>query len=210
MLWCIIHYEVFLLYKVKETIIVEGTYDKIKLSGFIDGVILTTGGFAVFRNGALRKSIRELAERTGVVILTDSDGAGFKIRNFLKQDIPEEYIKHAYIPDIKGKEKRKREPGKEGLLGVEGMSEEIIIDALRKAGCTVDGSAAAPRADRAVKKADLMKYGLAGGEGSAEKRRALAKRLNLPARLSANMLLDIINRLITYEEFKSLAEELEE
>ena len=110
MLWCIIHYEVFLLYKVKETIIVEGTYDKIKLSGFIDGVILTTGGFSVFKNGALRKSIRELAERTGVVILTDSDSAGFKIRNFLKQNIPEEYIKHAYIPDIRGKEKRKREP----------------------------------------------------------------------------------------------------
>lgn len=197
------------MYRVKETIIVEGTYDKIKLSGFIEGIIMTTGGFSVFKNSALRKSIRELAEKTGIVILTDSDSAGFKIRNFIKQDIPEEYIKHAYIPDIKGKEKRKREPGKEGLLGVEGMSEEIIIDALKKAGCTVDGSSAAPRADRAVKKADLMKYGLAGGTGSAAKRRVIAKRLNLPARLSSNMLLDIINRLLTYEEFKSLAEELD-
>lgn len=198
------------MYRVKETIIVEGTYDKIKLSGFIDGVILTTGGFAVFKNGALRESIKELAERTGIVILTDSDAAGFKIRNFIKQSVPEKYIKHAYIPDISGKEKRKREPGKEGLLGVEGMSEEIIIDALKKAGCTIDGSSAAPKADRAVTKADLMKYGLAGSASSAEKRRAFAHKLKLPARLSSNMLLDIINRLLTFEEFKRLAEEISE
>ncbi len=198
------------MYRVKETIIVEGTYDKIKLSGFIDGVILTTGGFAVFKNGALRESIKELAERTGIVILTDSDAAGFKIRNFIKQSVPEKYIKHAYIPDISGKEKRKREPGKEGLLGVEGMSEEIIIDALKKAGCTIDGSSAAPKADRAVTKADLMKYGLAGSGSSAEKRRAFAHKLKLPARLSSNMLLDIINRLLTFEEFKRLAEEISE
>lgn len=196
------------MYRVKETIIVEGTYDKIKLSGFIDGVILTTGGFTVFKNGALRESIKELAERTGIVILTDSDAAGFKIRNFIKQSVPEKYIKHAYIPDISGKEKRKREPGKEGLLGVEGMSEEIIIDALKKAGCTIDGSSAAPKADRAVTKADLMKYGLAGSGSSAEKRRAFAHKLKLPARLSSNMLLDIINRLLTFEEFKRLAEEI--
>ncbi|HIT84475.1 MAG TPA: DUF4093 domain-containing protein [Candidatus Ornithomonoglobus intestinigallinarum] len=198
------------MYRVKETIIVEGTYDKIKLSGFIDGIILTTGGFAVFKNGALRESIKELAERTGIVILTDSDAAGFKIRNFIKQSVPEKYIKHAYIPDISGKEKRKREPGKEGLLGVEGMSEEIIIDALKKAGCTIDGSSAAPKADRAVTKADLMKYGLAGSGSSAEKRRAFAHKLKLPARLSSNMLLDIINRLLTFEEFKRLAEEISE
>lgn len=198
------------MYRVKETIIVEGTYDKIKLSGFIDGVILTTGGFAVFKNGALRESIKELAERTGIVILTDSDAAGFKIRNFIKQSVPEKYIKHAYIPDISGKEKRKREPGKEGLLGVEGMSEEIIIDALKKAGCTIDGSSAAPKADRTVTKADLMKYGLAGSGSSAEKRRAFAHKLKLPARLSSNMLLDIINRLLTFEEFKRLAEEISE
>ena len=198
------------MYRVKETIIVEGTYDKIKLSGFIDGVILTTGGFAVFKNGALREIIKELAERTGIVILTDSDAAGFKIRNFIKQSVPEKYIKHAYIPDISGKEKRKREPGKEGLLGVEGMSEEIIIDALKKAGCTIDGSSAAPKADRAVTKADLMKYGLAGSGSSAEKRRAFAHKLKLPARLSSNMLLDIINRLLTFEEFKRLAEEISE
>ncbi len=198
------------MYRVKETIIVEGTYDKIKLSGFIDGIILTTSGFAVFKNGALRESIKELAERTGIVILTDSDAAGFKIRNFIKQSVPEKYIKHAYIPDISGKEKRKREPGKEGLLGVEGMSEEIIIDALKKAGCTIDGSSAAPKADRAVTKADLMKYGLAGSGSSAEKRRAFAHKLKLPARLSSNMLLDIINRLLTFEEFKRLAEEISE
>ena len=196
------------LYHIKETIIVEGAYDKIRLSGFIDGVILTTGGFSVFHNDRLRRSIRELAERTGIVILTDSDSAGFKIRNYIKQDIPEQYIRHAYIPDIRGKERRKREPGKEGLLGVEGMTEEVILDALKKAGCTIDGSSAAPRADRAIQKSDLMKFGLAGGAGSAEKRKALAARLKLPAKLSANMLLEILNRLLTYEEFAELAEEI--
>lgn len=197
------------MYKIKETIIVEGTYDKIKLSGFIDGVILTTGGFTVFKNQALRKSIKTLAEETGVVILTDSDSAGFKIRSFIKQNIPEEYIKHAYIPDIKGKEKRKREPGKEGLLGVEGMTEEIIIDALKKAGCTIDGSKTEPKASRAITKADLMRLGLAGGNGSSELRHALANELKLPAKLSANMLLDILNRLLTYEELEKLAEEIQ-
>ena len=153
-------------------------------------------------------TFEELAERTGIVILTDSDSAGFKIRNYIKQDIPEQYIRHAYIPDIHGKERRKREPGKEGLLGVEGMTEEVILDALKKAGCTIDGSSAAPRADRAIQKSDLMKFGLAGGAGSAEKRKALAARLKLPAKLSANMLLEILNRLLTYEEFAELAEEI--
>lgn len=196
------------MYKVKETIIVEGAYDKIKLSGFIDGVILTTGGFTVFKNEKLRKTIKTLAEETGIVILTDSDSAGFKIRNFIKQNIPEECIKHAYIPDIKGKEKRKKEAGKEGLLGVEGMSEEIIIDALKKAGCTVDGSKTQPKTEREITKADLMRLGLAGGSGSAELRRGLANELKLPAKLSANMLLDILNRLLTYEELERLIEEI--
>ncbi len=196
------------MYKIKETVIVEGTYDKIKLSGFLDGVIMTTGGFAVFKNNAVRKSIEELARKTGIVILTDSDSAGFKIRSYIKQNIPEEYIKHAYIPDIHGKEKRKRTAGKEGLLGVEGMSEEIIIDALKKAGCTIDGNGSAPKESRKITKADLMKAGLSGGEKSAELRRRLSHELKLPAKLSANMLLDILNRLLTYDEFAQLAEKI--
>lgn len=196
------------MYKVKETIIVEGTYDKIKLSGFIDGVILTTGGFTVFKNDKLRRTISELADKTGIVILTDSDSAGFKIRNFIKQNIDEGKIKHAYVPDIKGKEKRKREPGKEGLLGVEGMTEEIIIDALKKAGCTIDGDKKQVRKSREINKTDLMRLGLSGGEGSAELRRKLAETLNLPAKLSANMLLDILNRLLTYDELKSMVKEI--
>ena len=196
------------MYKIKETVIVEGTYDKIKLSGFLDGVILTTGGFSVFNYDNLKKTIKELAKKTGIVILTDSDSAGFKIRNYIKQNIPEEQIKHAYIPDILGKEKRKREPGKEGLLGVEGMSEEIIIDALRKSGCTIDGEKSVPKTSRKITKADLMKVGLSGGVGSSQLRHAFSKELNLPAKLSANMLLDIINRLLTYDEFIRLSEEL--
>lgn len=196
------------MYKIQETIIVEGTYDKIKLSGFIDGVILTTGGFTVFKNQKLRKTITTLAEETGIVILTDSDSAGFKIRSFIKQNIPEKYIKHAYVPDIKGKEKRKKEAGKEGLLGVEGMSEEIIIDALKKAGCTIDGSKSEPKPSRTITKSDLMRLGLSGGNSSAELRKALSNELNLPAKLSANMLLDILNRLLTYEELELLTKEI--
>lgn len=196
------------MYKVKETIIVEGMYDKIKLSGFIDGVIMTTGGFAVFKNRAIRKGIEELAGKTGIVILTDSDSAGFKIRNYIKQSIPEEYIKHAYIPDIYGKEKRKRAAGKEGLLGVEGMSEEIITEALRKAGCTVDGSSDGMKQSRKITKADLMRAGLSGGNNSSELRSRLLRELRLPAKLSANMLLDILNRLLTYDEFLDMVKEL--
>lgn len=198
----------FCLHKVKETIIVEGAYDKIRLSGFIDGIILTTGGFSVFNNSALKKSIAELAAQTGIVILTDSDSAGFRIRSFIKQNIPDDKVKHAYIPDIKGKERRKRTPGKEGLLGVEGMSEDIIIDALKKAGCTVDGSTETPKAAREITKSDMMLAGLAGGEGSAELRRRLAARLKLPAKLSANMLLKIVNRLLTYDEFQTLCSDI--
>lgn len=198
------------MYKVNETIIVEGTYDKIKLSGFIDGIIMTTGGFAVFKNRAMRKSIEELAKKTGIVILTDSDSAGFKIRNYIKQSIPGEYIKHAYIPDIYGKEKRKRTAGKEGLLGVEGMSEEIITEALRKAGCTVDGSGNEVKQSKKITKADLVKVGLSGGENSSELRKRLLRELNLPAKLSANMLLDILNRLLTYDEFFDMIKELKD
>lgn len=196
------------MYKVKETIIVEGTYDKIKLSGFIDGVIFTTNGFGIFARRDILKSIKTMAEKTGIVILTDSDSAGFKIRSFVKQYISEQYVKHAYIPEIKGKEKRKVKPGKEGILGVEGISEEIIIDALKKAGCTIDGVEGNTKSAREITKADFYAFGLSGGANSSELRRALARELSLPTKISANMLLDVVNRLLDYDEFSQIVQSL--
>ncbi len=189
------------MYKVKETIVVEGVYDKIKLSRFIDAVIIVTNGFRVFSDDRIIKSIREMARRTGIVILTDSDSAGFKIRNYIKQSIPKELVKHAYVPDIKGKERRKREPGKEGLLGVEGIREDIILSALKNAGCIIDGNADCKKEGRAITKSDLYMAGLAGCDNSYEKRAAIASALSIPMKISANMLLDILNRLLNYDEF---------
>lgn len=186
------------MYKIKETIVVEGVYDKIKLSRFIDGVVITTNGFRVFSDSRILKSIRSMAEKTGIVILTDSDSAGFKIRNYIKQSMPEGSVKHAYIPDVRGKEKRKREAGKEGLLGVEGIDDSVILEALRTAGCTIDGEADASKEGRKITKTDLYKEGLSGGEGSGAMRASLAKELGIPMKISANMMLDILNRLLSY------------
>ena len=196
------------MYKVKETIIVEGTYDKIKLSGFVDGVILTTNGFTVFRDSKLLESIKSLAKKTGIVILTDADSAGFKIRNFIKQSIESGTVLHAYIPDVKGKERRNRIPGKEGLLGVEGIDEETIINALKKAGCTIDGGKESPRAERKITKADMYAAGFSGGTQSALLRKKAAQMLGIPSKISANMLTDVINRLLTYDEFCEMAEKI--
>lgn len=197
------------MYKIKETIVVEGIYDKIKLSRFIDGIIITTHGFSVFKNPKLMESIKKLAEETGIVILTDSDSAGFKIRNYIKQALPAEQVRHAYVPDIHGKEKRKRVPGKEGLLGVEGIDDNIIIDALKKAGCTLNGDKNSQREGRAITKADMFRLGLSGGEGSRELRDKLAKELGLPSKISANMLLDVINRLIDYDELCEIVQNID-
>lgn len=198
------------MYRVKEAIIVEGVYDKIKLSRFIDAPILTTGGFSVYRSKAAVATIQKLAETTGVVILTDSDSAGFRIRSFVKQSIKGGRVLHAYIPDIHGKEKRKRTPGKEGLLGVEGMKEEVILDALIKSGATVDGTSTESKRARAITKADMMKVGLSGGTGSSELRTKLCSELGIPMKISANMLLDMLNRLLDYDEFVQMATELKE
>ncbi|MGN0107929.1 MAG: toprim domain-containing protein [Hominilimicola sp.] len=197
------------MYKIKETIVVEGVYDKIKLSRFIDAVIIVTNGFRVFSDERILKSIRKMAEETGIVILTDSDSAGFKIRNYIKQSIPEKQVKHAYVPDVRGKEKRKSEPGKEGLLGVEGIKDDIILSALQNAGCSIDGSTQTPKAGRAITKADLYKAGLSGGANSHEKRSALAAALGIPMKISANMLLDILNRLLDYDEFCEIVQNLD-
>lgn len=188
------------MYKIKESIIVEGVYDKIRLSGFIDGIIVAVGGFSVFTNEKKQASIKTLAEKTGIVILTDADAAGFKIRNFIKQLVPAEQVKHAYIPDIHGKEKRKRIPGKEGLIGVEGVSDDILIKALRDAGCELNGSTALKKRERLITKADMYALGLSGAQGSDQRRTRLAAELGLPSKISSNMLLDVVNRLMTYEE----------
>lgn len=195
------------MYKIKEAIIVEGTYDKNKLSQFIDGTIITTHGFAVFTSPEFVETIKRLAETSGIVILTDGDSAGMKIRSFIKQKLPAEYVKHAYIPDIHGKERRKKKPSAEGLLGVEGMDEAVIIKALRDAGCTIDEEAAG-KVCGGITKADLYMLGFSGGRSSHVRRTALAHKLGLPAKLSANMLLEVLNRLITKEELEKIAEEL--
>lgn len=198
------------MYTVKETIVVEGVYDKIKLSRFIDAVIITTNGFSVFSNKKILDTIKQMADKTGIAILTDSDSAGFQIRNYIKQSIPADKVKHVYVPDIQGKEKRKQKAGKEGLLGVEGMKEEVILDALKKAGCTVDGSSSEPQRERNITKADLYMAGLSGGEGSREKRNALALALGIPMKISANMLLDVLNRLLDYNEFCEIIQNIGE
>lgn len=197
------------MYTIKETVLVEGVYDKIKLSRFLDGVIYTTDGFRIFSSKKELETIRTLAKNTGLVILTDSDAAGFKIRNYVKQALPDVTVRHAYIPEIAGKEKRKPKPGKAGLLGVEGVADEIILNALRDAGCTIDGDAKTMPKGPKITKADFFADGLAGKADSAMRRRALCSLLNLPGKLSSNMLLDVVNRLLDYPEYKQLVAEVE-
>lgn len=198
-----------IMYKIKEAIIVEGIYDKTKLAGFIDGVILTTHGFAVYSNDDFIKTIEELAKRTGIVILTDSDSAGMRIRNFIKQKILDGTVRHAYIPDIEGKERRKSHASKEGFLGVEGMSEDIIINALKKAGCEINNEITEGKQSQ-ITKADLYMLGLSGGKDSVVLREKLSREINIPARISANMLLDVLNRLYTYDELVEIVQRIQE
>ena len=192
--------------RLKEAIIVEGRYDKIKLSGIVDAPIIETGGFRVFNDREKQKLIRQIAAARGIVILTDSDGAGFVIRNFLKGAVPKEQIKNCYIPQLAGKEKRKAQAGKEGLLGVEGMTDEVIIEALRRCGATVLGEETAAREE--ISKADLYELGLTGTAYSAELRQGLLKYLNLPTYLSTNAMLTALNCLYSYKELKETLEQL--
>lgn len=192
--------------RIKEVIVVEGRYDKNTLSQVVDAVILETSGFGIFKDREQLALLRRLAEKRGLIVFTDGDGAGFLIRRYLKGAIPPELVRHAYIPDIYGKERRKRKGGKEGKLGVEGMSPEVIEQALRRAHATVldeDAPQAAPR--RQITKADLFACGLSGAPDSAVRRKALLVRLDLPERLSSNALLDVLNALFTCEEFLAAA-----
>ena len=192
--------------KIKEAIVVEGRYDKNTLSQIVDAPILETSGFGIFKDKAQMALLRRVAERRGLIVFTDSDGAGFIIRNHIKSAIPGKYLKHAYIPDIPGKEKRKSAPGKEGKLGVEGISPEILLDALRKSGATIEGEEASPA--RSITKQDLMALGLSGGPDASARRLALLKKLNLPEHMSANAMLQALNLLYTPEELEPLMESL--
>lgn len=191
--------------KIKQAVIVEGKYDKIKLSGIIDAPIIQTDGFGIFKNKELQKMIKTVAEKTGILILTDSDSAGFQIRSFIGSTVDSQYIKHAYIPDIFGKEKRKTEPSKEGKLGVEGVSERIIIDALEKAGVLCE---AVEEPTRPITKLDLFEDGFTGGENSVSLRAELLKCFGLPSRLTTNSLVKVLNCMTTYDEYITAVEKI--
>ena len=192
--------------KIKQAIVVEGKYDQNTLSQLVDTTIFQTRGFGVMHDKTLLELLRKAARTTGLIIFTDSDGAGFVIRNFLKGALPKEGVLHAYIPDIPGKEKRKRAPGKEGLLGVEGMTKEILLSALENAGADLGGEAEKRPGDT-ITKFDLYTAGLSGKPDSASKRAAFLEKLRFPAHMSANALLDALNLLYTREEFLALFED---
>lgn len=194
--------------RIREAIVVEGRYDKNTLSQIVDAPILETSGFGIFKDNQQLALLRQTAQRRGLIVFTDSDGAGFVIRNHLKSTIPNQYLKHAYIPDIYGKEKRKAAPGKEGKLGVEGMKPETILAALRAAGATFldECSDISPSG---ITKQDMMVLGLSGGADSSLKRQRLQKKLDLPEHLSSNALLQALNLLFSFDELSDIMNALE-
>ena len=194
--------------KIREAVVVEGRYDKSALAGVVDTLILDTAGFGVFKDHERLALLRRLAEKRGLIVLTDPDGAGFVIRSYLKGAIPKERLKHAYVPDVYGKERRKRAPGKEGKLGVEGMPPEVLRDAILRAGATVLDADAVPRAQGNLTPADLFALGLSGVPDAAERRAARLRKLDLPQRMSAKALLAALNALYSSEEVIQLVSEL--
>ncbi len=191
--------------KLKEAVIVEGKYDAIRLANVVDALILTTEGFGIFKDREKQALLRRLAKTRGIIVLTDSDSAGFLIRSFLRSAVPEGSVKHVYIPDVFGKEKRKAAPGAEGKLGVEGIAEEVLLASFRKCGVTAEESAA-PR--ELITNLDLYEAGLSGRENSREKRRLLLQKLALPERLSTGNLVKVLNCFVSKEEFLELVKEL--
>lgn len=199
--------------KIKEAIVVEGRYDKNTLSQMVDAVILETSGFGIFKNEKKLALFRKIAEECGLIILTDSDGAGFVIRNFLKGAINPAYVKHAYIPDVYGKEKRKKQGGKEGKKGVEGMRPEVLEASLRRCGATVlasDSGQTLPLSPKStpITKAHFCRDGLSGGADAASNRQKLIGHLDLPEHLTANALLTVLNTLFSYEEYTHMIAQL--
>ena len=194
--------------KIKETIIVEGKYDKIRLSPLFDANIIELGGFRIYNNKDRLALIRRIAEKNGIIILTDSDSAGFRLRHYLSSAVPKERITNVFIPDVSGKEKRKAKPGKENLIGVEGMKTEVLLDAFRKAGISVDGGGSERKTP--LTKAYLFELGLSGKENSAELRRKLCEYFSLPKMLSANSLAEILPILTDEAEPLSAIEKIKE
>lgn len=192
--------------KIKEAIVVEGRYDKNTLSQIVDAPIFETNGFGIFKDKPQILLLRRVAQKRGLIVFTDADGAGFVIRNHIKSAIPGKYLKHAYTPDIFGKERRKNAPGREGKLGVEGMKPEIILDALRKAGATFEGEDSKPV--NQITKQDLMGLGLSGGPDASARRLALLKKIGLPEHMSANAMLQALNLLCSFEEVEQITNNL--
>lgn len=191
--------------KLKEAVIVEGKYDAIRLANVVDALILTTEGFGIFKDKEKQALLRRLAKTRGIIVLTDSDSAGFLIRSFLRSAVPEGSVKHVYVPDVFGKEKRKAAPGAEGKLGVEGIAEDVLLEAFKKCGVTAEENAA-PR--EAITRLDLFEAGLSGGENSREKRKRLLEKLALPERLSTGNLVKVLNCFVSKDEFLELVKEL--
>lgn len=190
--------------KLSQAVIVEGKYDKITLENIIDATIIATNGFAIFKDAEKRELIRLLAQKHGIVVITDSDSAGAVIRSHLKQICHEGSITNVYVPQLVGKEKRKNKASKEGFLGVEGMSQQTLIDALTRSGIT--GSEIATKSVRKITKTDMYALGLSGRENSAQKRQSLAQHLNLPTNMSGNAFLDCLNAVFEYNEFLKAVE----
>lgn len=191
--------------KIKQAVVVEGKYDKIRLSNIVDAVIIPTNGFMIYKDKETAELIRTFAVTTGIIILTDSDSAGFQIRSRIREIARGGKVINVYIPDIAGKERRKREASKEGLLGVEGIDDKLLLEAFRKAGVLCEDKP--PKTDP-ITKADLLELGLIGAEGAAGRREELQEKLSLPKRLSANMLLEILNVMYSREEFVSFCKNL--
>ena len=195
---------------IREAVVVEGRYDRNTLSQVVDTLILETGGFRIFKDREQMALLRRAAQRRGLIVLTDSDGAGFVIRNRIRGAVPEAYLKHAYIPDVYGKERRKRQRGKEGKLGVEGMPPQVLEEVLRRAGATFLGEEARrERSGPPLTKADLMAAGLSGGPDSARRRQVLLRRLDLPEHMTANALLAVLNGCYSRAEIEELLEHID-
>ena len=192
--------------KIKETIIVEGKYDKIRLSPLFDTCIIELGGFQIYNNKDRLALIRKIAEKTGIIILTDSDSSGFKLRHYITSAVPKAQITNVFIPNVSGKEKRKAKPGKENLIGVEGMTTEVLLDAFRKAG--IDPETGTSERKEPFTKAFLYELGLSGGTGSSELRRKVCEHYSLPKMLSANSLAEILPIITTEADFISALEEI--
>ena len=192
--------------KIREAIVVEGRYDKNTLSQIVDAPILETSGFGIMKDKKQLGLLRRVAATRGLIVFTDSDGAGFVIRNYLKGAIPASQLKHAYIPDILGKERRKDAPGKEGKLGVEGMAPEVIVEALLRAGATVEGEVITHSSGN-ITKQDLMELGLSGGSNSSDARKKLLKKIDLPEHMSSNAMLQALNLLMNLDDLQHLLKE---